>query len=55
MRMRSLYNRNAELWQVLHGMPRSDPRYAEALSDWQAAADRIGVEAEKLLKNHPKP
>jgi DNA-binding NarL/FixJ family response regulator len=43
------------LWQVLQGMPRSDPRHAEALSDWQAAADRISVEGEKLLKAHPKP
>lgn len=42
-------------WQILHGMPRSDPRYPQALSDWQAAADRIGLEAEKLLKRHPKP
>lgn len=42
-------------WQILHGMPRSDPRYPQALSDWQAAADRIGLEAEKLLKQRPKP
>jgi hypothetical protein len=41
-------------WQVLHGLPRSDARYAQALSDWQAAADRIGAEAEKPLKHHPK-
>ena len=40
-------------WHVLHGMPRSDPRYAQALSDWQAATDRIGIESEKLLKHHP--
>lgn len=42
-------------WQVLQGITRSDPRFAEAVSDWRAAADRIGVEAEKLLKHHPKP
>lgn len=41
-------------WDALHRMPRSDPRYAEALSEWQAAADRIGVVAEKLLKREPK-
>jgi hypothetical protein len=39
-------------WQVLHAVPRSDARYAQALADWQAAADRIGVEAEKLSKHH---
>lgn len=42
-------------WQVLQGMRRSDPQYAKALADWQAAADRVGPEAEKLLKHHPKP
>lgn len=42
-------------WEVLHGTPRTDPGFAKALSDWRAAADRIGVEAEKLLKNHRKP
>lgn len=40
-----------EAWQILHGTPRSDPRYAKALADWQAAADRI----EKLLKPPTKP
>jgi hypothetical protein len=34
-----------EAWQVLHSTPRTDPRYAKALADWQAAADRI----DKLL------
>jgi hypothetical protein len=42
-------------WQVLQGMPRSDPRYAQALAEWQAAADRIGAVAEELLKRQPKP
>ena len=41
-------------WQVLHAVPRSDPRYAQALADWQAAADRIGAEAEKLSKHDPQ-
>jgi two-component system response regulator DesR len=36
-------------WQVLHAMPRSDRRYAQAVSEWQAAADQINVEAGKLL------
>lgn len=38
-----------EAWQFLHSTPRFDPRYAKALSDWQAAADRI----DKLLKPPP--
>ena len=42
-------------WQILHGISRIDPQYPQALSDWQAAADRIGVEAEKLLKLHRQP
>jgi len=36
-------------WQVLRGTARTDPRYGPALSEWQAAADRIGAEGEKLL------
>ena len=40
-------------WKVLHGMQRSDPGYLQALSDWQAAADRIKVELEKLSKPSP--
>jgi DNA-binding NarL/FixJ family response regulator len=36
-------------WQVLHGLSLTDSTYAQALSEWQAAADRIGIEAEKLL------
>ena len=36
-------------WQVLQGIPRTDSRFAQALSGWQAAADRIAAEAEKLL------
>ena len=46
--------RERSAWQFLHRMPRSDPQYAQALIVWRAAADRIGVEAEKLIKRHPK-
>jgi DNA-binding NarL/FixJ family response regulator len=43
-------------WQALHAVPRSDPRYADALFKWQAAADCIStVAAQELSKRKPKP
>ena len=35
-------------WHVVHRMPRCDPRYANLMSEWQAAADMIGKLAAKL-------
>lgn len=39
-----------EAWQILQSIPRGDPRYAKALAEWQAAADRIA----KLREPPPK-
>lgn len=37
-------------WHAVQRMPRCDPRYATALSEWQAAADLIGQLAAKLVR-----
>ena len=37
-------------WHAVQRMPRCDPRYAKALSEWEAAADLIGQLAAKLLR-----
>lgn len=42
--------REREAWEVLNSIPRSDPRFGAALSDWHASADRI----EKLLRSPTK-
>ena len=39
-------------WQILRGTLQASPQYEKALSEWLAAVDRIGAEAEELLK-HP--
>jgi hypothetical protein len=37
-------------WQIVRGTLQASPQYEKALAQWQAAVDRIGAEAEKLLK-----
>jgi hypothetical protein len=40
-------------WEALHRLKRTDQRYAEALAEWRAAADSIGIAAEQLIKKPP--
>ena len=42
-------------WNALHSLKREDVRYADALVQWRAAADAIGVAAEMLLPRAGKP
>jgi hypothetical protein len=37
-------------WNALHRLKRTDVRYPEALAQWRAAADGIGIAVEVLLR-----
>jgi hypothetical protein len=39
-------------WQIVRGTLQASPQYGKALAEWRAAVDRIGAEAEELLR-HP--
>lgn len=42
--------RERKAWHAVQRMPRCDPRYAKALSEWEAAADLIGELAAQLAR-----
>jgi hypothetical protein len=51
---RAALEKERTAWNRLFELQRADPRYPQVLSDWQAAAAEITVEAQRARVRFPK-